>query len=155
MNPALARALVETALPWITAWAGEMESRILHEGRALDPDEYATAQRAGVGDPSAIRILAVPVVPMPGPAWVQALAARLGFDGTLTDGMALGRGIFLRAGARHTPALIAHELRHCAQYETLGGLSGFLHRYLAECLHPGYHASELELDAVRFAAEEG
>ena len=52
---------------------------------------------------------------------------------------------------RPTRFLIAHELRHVAQYERLG-LDGFAHRYITELLAVGYAQSPLEADANAAAA---
>lgn len=124
-----------------------MERRILRHGRALAIEEAATALRMGVTAAQRIRVLLVPQIPMPGPAWVQRLAARIGFDGSGTAGMAMRYGIFIREDCAHSPGLIAHECVHTGQYERLGGLAAFLRRYLFECLADGYSRSALECEA--------
>jgi hypothetical protein len=139
--------VVWLCLPWVTWWAWCLERRILRTGRALSSAELDNAAKVGVALPRRIRVLAVPQVPMPGPAWAQRLAARFGFDGSTTSGMALRYGVFVREDCAHRPGLIAHECVHTAQYERLGSLAAFLRRYLVECLALGYHASPLEQEA--------
>lgn len=134
-------------LPWVTWWAWRMERRILRTGRPLTSAELERAATVGVQQPERIRVLAVPQVPMPGPAWAQRLAARFGFDGSTTSGMAMRYGIFVREDSAHFPGLITHECVHTGQYERLGTLAAFLRRYLFECLALGYTSSPLEREA--------
>jgi hypothetical protein len=146
--------LVLLVLPWVTLWARRRERDILRRGRPLTPDELQRAAFAGVAAPGRIRVLTVNKVPMPGWPWVQRLAARLGFDGNTTAGMALRYGIFLRRDRTGDAGLLVHECAHTAQYERFGSIAAFMRRYLIECLRDGYGASALECEA-RAAAENG
>jgi hypothetical protein len=151
---ALVRLLVFFALPWVTFWAWRHEREILRRGRPLAQDELQRAALAGVAAPGRIRVLTVDKVPMPGWRWVQRLAARLGFDGSTTAGMALRYGIYLRRDREVETALMVHECAHTAQYERLGSIAAFMRRYLVECLRDGYAGSALEAEA-RDAAKDG
>ena len=48
------------------------------------------------------------------------------------------RRSFIRADCRGDRQLFVHELAHTAQYERLGGIQGFLEKYLHECIAIGY-----------------
>ncbi len=124
-----------------------MEKWILRTGRKLFPQEAFAAGLVGVVFPDRIRILAVEQVPAPGFRWLQQLARLFGFDNSLTCGMTIRYGIFIRNDCAGDPRLIFHECVHTAQYERFGSLSGFLRRYLNECLIDGYDKSNLEREA--------
>ena len=68
-----------------------------------------------------------------------------------TAGLTLGHGIFLRQDCSHDEKLIAHELKHVAQYEQEGGISEFLERYFFEYIEYGYVDAPLEREARLFA----
>lgn len=124
----------------------------MRQGRPLSGTEAAAAWAVGVRQPEMIRVAVVPEVRMPGFRWMQRLAARLGFDGSHTSGMALRYGILVRADDADNPRLLLHECVHTAQYERIGSLSGFLRRYLVECLRDGYACSTLEREASEQAS---
>lgn len=147
MRRLLIHVFVLACLPWVTWWAWRMERRVLREGRPLSDAEAAAAAAVGVRQPERIRLTVVPEVPMPGFRWMQRLAARFGFDGSGTSGMALRYGILVRAGSDGNAQLLLHECVHTAQYERIGSLCGFLRRYLVECLRDGYAHSALEREA--------
>ena len=147
MRRVLIHAFVLTCLPWVTWWAWRMERRIVRGGRPLSKAESEAARRVGVRHPERIRVAGVSRVPMPGVAWMHRTAARFGFDGSQTSGMALRYGIFVKAGSEGDPQLLLHECVHTGQFERLGSLAGFLRRYLVECLHDGYPNSSLEREA--------
>ena len=147
MRRFLIASLVLLCLPWVTWWAWRMERRILRDGRPLTGAELVAARNVRVRNPERIRVAAVPEVPMPGWAWIRRLAARLGFDGAQTSGMALRYGIFVRRDCAGDPRLLRHECVHTGQYERAGSLAAFLRQYLIECLHDGYANSALEREA--------
>ncbi len=154
LKNALLYPAVLLSLPWVSFWAWRQERRILKTGRALTPVEMARASRTGVRHPDRIRVLVVGRVPLPGAAWMHWLAARLGFDGNGTAGMALRYGIFIRRDGDGDPALLVHECCHTAQYERAGSLGGFLKVYLLQCLRDGYFDSALEQEARAAADRE-
>lgn len=156
MRRLLLHLLTWMALPWVVWWAWRMERRILRHGRCLTDQETVNATRMGVHHPERLRILSVPQVPMPGTAWMQRIAARCGFDGSHTAGMALRYGIFIREDCGADPQLIAHECVHTAQYEKAGSLARFLRAYLSQCLIDGYWNAALEQEArARASAVSG
>ncbi len=96
-----------------------MERRILRNGRPLAGPELGAARNVRVRNPERIRVAAVPEVPIPGFGWIRRLVARLGFDGSLTSGMALRYGIFVRRDCAGDPRLLpaaAWPDYWCGQY---------------------------------------
>jgi hypothetical protein len=76
----------------------------------------------------------------------------MGFLGPGTIGLTLFRGMFLRMGYEQDRVLMAHELRHVAQYERHGGIGAYLTVYLRELLQHGYDRAPFEIDACGAAA---
>ena len=64
-----------------------------------------------------------------------------------TAGMTLDHGSFIREDHRSSIRLLAHELRHVAQYECSGSISIFMDHYLRELLYFGYGLGPFEVDA--------
>jgi hypothetical protein len=145
-------AATAPVIPLITWWAATTSRQARRTGRPLTPEERQTALRLGVRDPSQVRITITPNLPLPGPRWLHRLASKLGFPATESIGLAIGYAIFLHPAFAHDPHVLTHELAHSAQYERLGGLRPFLHRYLAECLTHGYADAPLEREARAAAA---
>ncbi len=48
--------------------------------------------------------------------------------------------------------LVAHELKHVAQYESCDGFDGFLRKYLSEVNLYGYLEAPMEQEAIAFAS---
>lgn len=140
----LALTLADGIAPAVARWARDQERRILAEGRRLDREALAIADALRIADPEEIRVLVVTSIPLPAPPSLIKLAASLGFPLFEPAGMALGRGVYL---LQHDSRILRHELVHVAQYQRLGGIGPFLHRYLAECLTVGYLDSPLEVEA--------
>ena len=134
-------------------WAGKQEQFILTHGdsRALTAQEQEIARRAGVRRPEAVRILAMPEIPFPEAADLRAVAQVVGLAIRGIAGLTLGCGIFVRQDRANDAKLIAHELRHVAQYEHHGSILTFLQRYLTEVNEFRYPDIPLEQDAVSFA----
>lgn len=135
-------------LPALIIWITRQEKRILRDGRPLSPEERAAASEVGVQEPEKLRIAVVDRVPMPGPVWLQRIAARLGYPAQSAIGMCLNRGIFLDRKAGNTFSVIVHECVHAAQYERLG-VRRFLATYIEQCLREGYADAPLEKEAVQ------
>ena len=144
------RPLVASLLPGALYWARREERRIVREGRPLTEQERRDARDVGVRIPEWVRVLPVPRVPLPGGRLGQAWVTWASGPGVVA-GMALGYGIYVDVSAVGSRHLLAHELAHVAQYERLGGVKPFMRRYLEECLWAGYHAADLELEAVELA----
>jgi hypothetical protein len=77
------------------------------------------------------------------------LIRRLGASNPRRWGLTARYGIVFKTPP--TKFLLAHELRHVAQYERLG-LDRFARRYLTELLVVGYALAPLETDANAAAA---
>lgn len=146
------RLLVPVVLPYICHWIATQERRILTVGTALNDRSLADACTIGVGNPERVRLLRVPAVPLPGGPMVTFIGRWIGAPWLHTAGLTAQYGIFIHEAYWGDRRLIAHELAHTAQYETLGGLRPFLRRYVHECLTVGYSASPLEFEAIEAAA---
>lgn len=147
--------LVAACLPWVAWWAWRTERSGRRRGRPLPEPVIDDARELGVRHPERVRVLVVDAVPMPGAGWQHSLAARFGFDGSLTAGLCLRYAIYLRRDAvAHHSSILRHELVHTAQFERLGGILPFLWRYLVECLRDGYQASALEIEAGATAGRD-
>jgi hypothetical protein len=136
-------------LPRAATWAQQQEQIMLGSAQAqrLTQAGQEIARRAGVARPEAVRILAVPEIPLPEATDLRAAAVNFGLITPGTAGLTIGYWD-LRPPK---PKLIAHELKHVAQYERHGGIPGFLHHYLAEVNQHGYPAAPMEQEAVAFA----
>lgn len=140
----LALTLVTGAVPWVSGWASEQESRILSQGQPLPPADLAFARELQIEDPGGIRYLAAKPIPSPVPEILQELARKAGFPIIIPAGMTLGRGIYILPGHER---VLRHELVHVSQYQRLGGISGFMREYLQECMTHGYFDAPLEREA--------
>ena len=141
----------EQLIPLAAAWAESQERRILQNGFPLTPAQMEDAVRMGVRHPDRVRLLPVVAISRPEDPVLKAAAETAQMINPFTRGLTLRYGIYLRADEASDRFLIAHELAHTAQYERLGGFQPFLRRYIHECLTVGYHASPLELEAIRKA----
>lgn len=133
-------------------WA-ELRSKDIHRaGRPLTAAETAMARKVGVREPERIRIMEVDVIPLPDiDAWKATLQqSGMAADGVL--GLTLGHGVYLKKRAKVD--VRAHEFRHVAQYECLGGIRPFMFCYLKELLHFGYGKGPLEHDAELAAKQQ-
>lgn len=143
----LLNALLWPVVPAAAAWVRAQEAAILAQGLPLDSAGVALARAAGVRDTGRVRVLAVTRMPTPLPHWLEACAQRTGVLSPHIAGMTFGHAIALREDCRGDARLLVHELTHVAQYERLGGISGFLRPYLCECVYPGYPRGALEREA--------
>jgi hypothetical protein len=134
------------------AWARSQEAVALRTGQPLPAEALADAASLGVHRPEHVRVAFVESVPAPADQDLAAAASAAGLDNPHTRGLALGYGVFLRRDCQGDRQLLAHELVHVSQYERLGGIPGFLRRYLWECVQLGYDAAPLEVEAVRRGA---
>lgn len=142
-------AQVNRLMPGTVALVLATESDALANGRPLSVDEIAMARRIGVRAPERVRMLdesARPDLPQPP---LATLIRLLGKGNPLKWGLTARYGVVFKT--RPTLPLLAHELRHVAQYERFG-LDGFVRRYLTELLVVGYALAPLEIDAKTAAA---
>lgn len=143
-------AQVDRMLPGALVLVLQTESDARNNGRPLAVDEIALARHVGVKAPERVRILDESVRPdLPQPP-LAALIRHLGADNPRMWGLTARYGIVFKA--HPTRFLLAHELRHVAQYERLG-LERFVRRYLTELLAVGYAHAALEADANAAAAQ--
>jgi hypothetical protein len=146
-----ARALIPYFTPIVAAWAAWQRQRVLRRGRPLTPSQKEIAAAVGVDEPERIRLLLVNGMPIPGGAWVRAVARGAGLPGPDVDGLTLGEAILVRRDAL-CDELLAHECRHVRQYEEAGSLRVFLAAYLQQVARHGYRAAPFEVDARQAAA---
>jgi len=139
-------------LPLAAQWATSQQQRVLSEGVPLFENELADAKAIGVRNPERVRLLRVEVIPAPAHPMLKAAAASMNFLTASPRGLALDKGIFIRADHWRDRALIAHELVHTAQVQRLGGIRPFLQTYIFQCATVGYPNAPLELEAVATAA---
>jgi hypothetical protein len=139
-------------LPLAVAWAEEYSALILHTGLPLSEPELALARLVGLQSAGRVRVLAVPLIPAPYEPTLAAACAQLQFLGPNTAGLTLGPGIFVKQGLESDRVLLAHELRHVAQYEQYPSITAYLSVYIPELLRFGYAQAPMELDAQRAAA---
>lgn len=140
----LALTLASGIAPATTRWAQAQERRILKEGVPLAAEGLAFAAELKIERPEEVRVLEVKPIPLPVPRPLVRLASHLGLPLFEPGGMALGKGIYiLEVNSR----VLRHELVHVAQYQQMGGIGPFMHRYLVECLTHGYEDAPLEVEA--------
>ncbi|MDB5957515.1 hypothetical protein [Ramlibacter sp.] len=144
--------LLPVLVPKAITWAKSQEAAILRAGVPLSPSGIGIAQRVGVVDPTRVRLQVVPAIPTPDDPVMARIVVEQGVFGPHTGGVTLGYGIYLVAG-KWNDQLVAHELRHVHQYESLGGVEGFMPVYLAQIAQCGYRDAPLERDARAAAGE--
>ena len=126
------RQKFEQLLPLACEWARAQEEFILARGAALQPEQIADAELAGVRDCSRVRVLVVDRIPLPEN---KELAAAARCSQIITDasrGVAIGHGIVIRADAWGDRELLLHQFVHVAQCERSGGLEPFVRAYLCD-----------------------
>ena len=142
-------AQVDRLMPGMIALIESTEADTLARGRPLDSNEIVLARNVGVAAPERVRVIEETSLPGHEQPALAALIRLLGERNPRRWGLTAGYGIVFKS---HPPKhLLAHELRHVAQYERLG-LTGFVRRYLTEMLVVGYAQSPLETDANTAAA---
>jgi hypothetical protein len=147
------RATLTALLPDAIAWATREAARVAAIGNPLLPPAVDVARRMGVTRPDEIRILVVDALPLPDRALLRDAALQAGFLGPGSIGLTLDHSIFICEG-NLTREVLSHECRHVYQYESHGGIAGFLPAYLAQILDFGYRAAPLEVDAREHAIQD-
>lgn len=133
-------------------WASDLESHVLEEGVELVRDQLIDARLAGVKEPARIRLLVQHEMPLPSDELLRSANQQARLLTSDSPGLTLGYGIIIRKGHQHERRLLVHEFVHVGQYERLGGMDKFLHRYLTEMIRDGYENSPLETEARRRTA---
>ncbi len=138
-------------LPLATKWAEQQEAHILRNGVQLTAVQINDARLVSVVSPDKVRLLSVTQIPLPSEPLLKAAAQSISLLTPNTIGLTLQYGIFIRVDSWGNRRLIKHELVHVAQYERLGGISGFLSQYLQECIRFGYHQAPMEQEAINLS----
>jgi hypothetical protein len=86
-------------------------------------------------------------MPFPEAPAARAIASQAGLPVDYLGSLSLGFGIFVREGQEERLDIWAHEFRHVAQCECLGGVRGFIRSHCLEIIHFGYGTGPLEIDA--------
>jgi len=133
-------------LPLAQAWAERQEKWILETGSGLPKHLLEMAQQVGVNVPESIRVLNVKSMPPLEPPELRLFAERIGFLGPSAVGLTIGYSVMIMEG-HYSVRLLSHEFRHVHQYESLGGLSGFLPAYARQVIEYGCQEAPLEVDA--------
>jgi hypothetical protein len=139
--------------PVACEWAKAQEQFILEQGAPLGPRHLADARRAGVQDPSRVRILVVNRIPLPEDEALARAAQRAQIITDACRGMAIGYGIVIRADCWQNREVVVHQLVHVAQYERSGNLEKFVQEYLSERRDANFSVGSLEEEARRTASE--
>lgn len=132
-------------------WARSQERRILVHGRPLSSEEIEVALKLGVSRSSRVRVSMGPEVPMP-VGLIGRVRQFVGFPARPIS-LATGHGVFLSDKVADNRFVLATELARVAQFEQLGGIRGFLRKYIFECLSLGYEDVSLESEANAVAIE--
>jgi hypothetical protein len=140
---------IEKLLPLAVDWVSEQQERIMREGVPLTGSEMFDARKIGVKMPERVRLLQIEAIPFPSHPLLKAACEATNLVPAAPRGLAVFYGLFIRSDYWRDRTLIVHELAHTAQYERLGGIEPFLHRYIAECATVGYARSPLEGEATR------
>jgi len=146
------KAALPRLFPLACSWAEEQSALILRTDYPLSEPALKLAWLVGVRRPEVVRVLVVPSIPAPTEPSLQAACAQLQFLGPDTAGLTLGSGIFVRQDSEHDRPLLAHELRHVAQYEQHPSIAAYLSVYIPELIQFGYANAPMERDAQRAAA---
>ena len=118
--------------PLACKWAKAQEAYILKHGAPLTPGQLADAVRAGVKEPTRVRVLAVDRIPMPDDRELADAARHAQIITDSSKAVAIGYGIIVRADNWKNRELLLHQLVHVAQCERSGGLESFVNEYLLD-----------------------
>ena len=122
----------ERLVPLACQWAKKQEAYILKHGAPLGRQQLADARRAGVREPSQVRLLVVDRIPLPDDPELADAARRAQIITDTSRGVAIGYGIIIRADSWQNRELLLHQLVHVAQCERSGGLESFVSEYLTD-----------------------
>ena len=140
--------------PLAGQWAKAQESYILQQGVPLIPAQTADARRAGVQEPSRVRVLVVDRIPLPETKELADAARQAQIITDASRGVAIGYGIIIRADSWKNRELLLHQLIHVAQCERSGGLDSFVTEYLLDRRSsPDFSLGSLEDEARNLARE--
>ncbi len=140
---------LKTILPPAIRWAEEQSQIAIRAGNPLNVWQSQVAEKVGVRCWDRVRVCEVDAIPLPTSPALQKAAHQLGILGHGVIAITLGYGVMLTRNYL-TPEVIAHELRHVAQFEQAGSLAGFLGEYLQQISQVGYRKAPFEIDARNF-----
>ena len=127
-------------------WVEQQADIIELEGKPLAENELILARRVGVVRPEFIRVLLVPVMPIPEDLALRQLAHQVGVLGPGAMGLTIGYGIYIRYGC-YSLRVLSHECRHVQQFEQVGSIAVCVQSYLAQLIEFGYRDAPYEIDA--------
>jgi hypothetical protein len=122
----------ESILPLACEWAKGQEQFIIARGVSLGAQHLADARRAGVQDPSRIRVLVVDRIPLPENEQLAQAARQTQIITSASRGVAFGYGIIIRADCWGDRELLLHQLVHVAQYERSHDLEVCIREYVCD-----------------------
>ena len=146
--------LLEHLSPPALAWAKAQEAFVLQLGSPLNERAMADAARAGVKDPSRVRVLVVDRIPLPEGKELADASRRTDIITESSRAVAIGYGIIVRADRWGDRELLLHQLVHVAQCERCGGLEPYVQQYLRDrhtCAE--FTVGSFEEEARRLARE--
>lgn len=118
--------------PLACQWAQAQEAYVLKHGVPLAPNQLADARRAGVDDPTRVRILVVDRIPLPEDRELADAARHAQIITDASRAVAIGYAVIIRADSWQNRELLLHQLVHVAQCERSGGLESFVGEYLLD-----------------------
>lgn len=153
-SPMIDHQLFEQLSPSALKWAKAQEAFILERGSPLSERATADAIRAGVREPSRVRVLVVDRIPLPDDAELANASRRIDLISESSRAIAIGYGIVIRADRWGDRELLLHQLVHVAQSERCGGLEPYVQQYLGDRRNcPEFTLGAFEEEARRVARE--
>lgn len=137
----------EEILGLVCEWVAETERRILELGTPLAPQQMADASQIGVKHPEKVRVLSVSSFEWPQNEKLSQVFLRVGFYPVNMAATHHHYGILIRHDLRENREILAHELTHVKQHETLGGLQPYYREYIRQFRTYGYELMPLEVEA--------
>jgi hypothetical protein len=139
--------VLPSLLPLACEWAERQGREFCRSGSTLSAEERRIASRVGVSRPEAVRVAKLASIPAPEHPLLLAACERLNFLLPAAAGLTLGYGVALRLEFAGNRPLLAHELRHVAQFERFLSLDAYIEAYLQQILAMGYEKCPFEVDA--------
>jgi hypothetical protein len=119
-------------IPAACEWVRSQQEFVLARGVPLTPGQVDDARRAGVQNPSRVRILVVDRISLPEDAELADAARLTQIITHAAHGLAFGYGIVIRADHWGNRELLVHNLVHVAQYERCDSLESSVREYLSD-----------------------
>ena len=113
-------------------WARAQEAFILAHGFPLDERGQEDAVRAGIQEPSHVRVLVTERISPPEDLALAEASNRRGIITAASRAVAIGYGVIVRADCWGDRELLVHQLVHVAQCERCGSLGAYVREYLSD-----------------------